>query len=1543
MPTSLAGSVHRYYNNTVFLNQIPVSGNPKTASCYASTISTLDMRNNILVNTSPTLGTGATISFWRSSISGTTYSAYSNYNCFHAGTPGPNNLLFYAFDAVSPQSAQNLTGYQSIFPQEAQSFSEVPPFLNSTIKPYNLHLDSTNSTSCESGAGTINIPPISTDYDAQPRYPNPGYPDNTNPLFSSVAPDVGADEFGGIPSFNCVMPVPGNTLASANNLCYGEGTTLSLQYPPTGTGVTFQWQSSPDGLIFTNISGANDVNCYVVPNTSLYYRCSVTCHDGPVSATSAPLQLTFLNNVTGITPGTRCGTGTVTLEATGNPGTTVNWYSVPSGGYPIYTGNTFTTPVISATATYYAGTSGPTTSNSVGAPAIFVSYSFDTQTSTAEGINFNVLAGTVTIHTIDIYPTAPVGSPFTISVKQASATIASYSGTITVQGTLSEPAVQTVPVHFVLPSGTGYQITAPVNPGIIRNSGGDAFPYIVPGIISLTSSTLPSYYFNFYNWQITTACISPAFPVVATVLSPPSLSVSLGRTLCSGEVGQIKVTSTIPDFDTYTWSPVNHLYSDSACTIPYLSPVSATTVFFKSSLAGATTYTCSAQKVSSGCSNTAQTEIIVIPSPVITALPAAICVSGITTLGITPATGYGTATFQWQKSGDNILFSDIPGATSPAYTTETLNATQYYKILIMNEEGSICNEPSITISVNNPVIVSTTPGTRCGTGSVNLSATGSPGTSIKWYQGPSGGMSIGTGNSFATPVISASTSFYAAAGIAAGEVGSAGPAGNSMGVGGYAANDYYLLFDVIASSLHLNGLYVYPGASGNVKFYIADNTGTVLHTVTYPVQAGNIGMKTYIPVGFDIPTGMNYRIGYAASIGGVSLFRNTNGAGYPYSRTNIVTITGNSFPGNPQFYYYFYDWQVTAECWSGRTEVVATVTPAPAITVTATPNSVCAGGASNLNVTSSDAGYIYNWMPGNLNGGGQTVYQEVSTVYEVTANDPLTGCYTDGNVLVTVLPSPATLSISPPEPLVFQDSVQELTATGGDIDGFVILSESFDQPANNWIKTNNSTGGQPPNAAWTLRPDGYEYLSYGIWHSNDHSQFYLTNSNAQGSGSTTSTILQSPAFNTIGYSAANVSFDHYFYEPSAGSSTGVFEVSTDGTTWATLQTYSSTTGAVSAFARASIALTAEFLNQPSVYIRLKYDGAWRYFWGIDNIVIRGNAQTNVTWTPITSLYSDVNATLPYNGESTTTVYSKPSSTITYSVLATAVLTGCTRTDAVTVTVIQPCNAPTALTGNNITATAADLGWTETGTATQWNIEYGPSGFRQGTGTLISGVTLNPYHLIGLSESTAYDFHVRANCIQITSQWSVIQSFTTSAAIPLNLTVEGDISGSECYSALNTITVAENGPYNVQAGAQAEMIAGVSIIYKPGTRVWNNGYMLGRIAPNGPWCPVQPPAVMSAVTGVDIPVPGIESKSFAVYPNPTSGNFTLVQKGDHSPLLLKVEIFGMNGKSVLAETISGEKMHQFNLSELADGLYFIKVMGTDCFETIKLVKTRQVTK
>lgn len=94
-------------------------------------------------------------------------------------------------------------------------------------------------------------------------------------------------------------------------------------------------------------------------------------------------------------------------------------------------------------------------------------------------------------------------------------------------------------------------------------------------------------------------------------------------------------------------------------------------------------------------------------------------------------------------------------------------------------------------------------------------------------------------------------------------------------------------------------------------------------------------------------------------------------------------------------------------------------------------------------------------------------------------------------------------------------------------------------------------------------------------------------------------------------------------------------------------------------------------------------------------------------------------------------------------------------------ILQSCNDPSAL-GATPGATDAVLNWT-TGGSSIWNIEWGPAGFTQGSGTTVT-VTSNPYTLTGLMTSTSYEYYVQDSCTNLgTSNWVGPFQFTTTAA------------------------------------------------------------------------------------------------------------------------------------------------------------------------------------
>ena len=99
-----------------------------------------------------------------------------------------------------------------------------------------------------------------------------------------------------------------------------------------------------------------------------------------------------------------------------------------------------------------------------------------------------------------------------------------------------------------------------------------------------------------------------------------------------------------------------------------------------------------------------------------------------------------------------------------------------------------------------------------------------------------------------------------------------------------------------------------------------------------------------------------------------------------------------------------------------------------------------------------------------------------------------------------------------------------------------------------------------------------------------------------------------------------------------------------------------------------------------------------------------------------------------------------------------------------------------------------------------------------------------------------------------------------------------------------------------------------------------------------------PSAPIHITGEQPVETTMATNSFSIYPNPTSGNFTLVQKGNTVYENVEVKIFTMKGNRLLAERMTGERSHEFSLADFPLGLYFVRIVAENYAETIKLVKT-----
>ena len=148
-----------------------------------------------------------------------------------------------------------------------------------------------------------------------------------------------------------------------------------------------------------------------------------------------------------------------------------------------------------------------------------------------------------------------------------------------------------------------------------------------------------------------------------------------------------------------------------------------------------------------------------------------------------------------------------------------------------------------------------------------------------------------------------------------------------------------------------------------------------------------------------------------------------------------------------------------------------------------------------------------------------------------------------------------------------------------------------------------------------------------------------------------------------------------------------------------------------------------------------------------------------------------------------------------------------------------CPQPTALGVNGVTLTSAYPSWTEAGSATSWQIEYGTSGFAQGTGTLMNAST-NSDTITGLTAATNYQYYVRSVCgAADSSNWSGPFGFYTGYCQPNPISVDGQGIVNVSMGSINNATSTETGNYGDYSSMSTNVYQGtsfnVSITYQTG--------------------------------------------------------------------------------------------------------------------------------
>lgn len=266
-----------------------------------------------------------------------------------------------------------------------------------------------------------------------------------------------------------------------------------------------------------------------------------------------------------------------------------------------------------------------------------------------------------------------------------------------------------------------------------------------------------------------------------------------------------------------------------------------------------------------------------------------------------------------------------------ANTTTITNLNPYRKYYVwIRENCSTGNYSywSIPISFETlcqpPVITSTSSGTSCSGGKVSLSATCSGDCSIGWYNTPTGGNLLHTGNSYLTDYLFASTPFYAQASYSK-EISPIKPI--------YKASAYSITNDSGGLVFNVNEFFTLKSidvfvnnnntSNNNLTVQLLNNNDQIIYTKSFALIGKptntSLPMRNTLELNWNISPGMDYKI--RKSIDQSILIFDDNG-NFPIN-IGSVGIIKNSFHSTR--YQYFFNWKVITYCNSQRLEVLANI------------------------------------------------------------------------------------------------------------------------------------------------------------------------------------------------------------------------------------------------------------------------------------------------------------------------------------------------------------------------------------------------------------------------------------------------------------------------------------------------------------------------------------------------------------------------------------------------------------------------------------------
>src|SRR5690554_6563902 len=820
--------------------------------------------------------------------------------------------------------------------------------------------------------------------------------------------------------------------ATETTIDFGGSTTLTVSSTNTNYMYEWTWNGGTDTGATITVSPTEHTT-YTITATDSVTGCQVSKE---IEISVYDMALCDTIEILTTTNGNICDEGTVALNATASgTGSEIYWYDAAVDGNKVGQGTSFETPELTETTSYWAAEvyldEGAGVAN-IGESDPSIGTSSATNL-TNHGMHFTVLSST-TLVSVEIFPTAAIGSNGTIIVRQGSSAtgtiIATVPYTTTVSGTVAAPIAQTVMLDIPLDAGD-YTLMQGTGINLIRNTTGGTYPH-TSNIAEITGHTFAgasyvAYWYFFYNWQFgsdVVICESDREEVIASVHETIGIDVTATETdLLPGESTTLTASSTNSNYE-YVWTWDGGTATGASVTV---TPTAISTI-----------YTVTATDTVTGCQAQGSIEIFTFDPALCDDLEIATTTNGnvcdpgnTTTLQATGSSSMGDAQIFWYDAptGGNKVGtgSDF---TTPALTT----TTSYWAAEVLTDGGGVGGTIETSYTAGGLTFFAATNGV---------------------------GITFAVQNTNSIPVTLDGLDFYMDAGT----------------------NQSYQLWYNATSITGAPG--IINAANGWVSIAGPQNaapTDTV--NGVYPVFTG---------IDFEIPANTTYRFALTGTGAGNFSYYNATGAPNSFSSEGINLLVGNNNAGGtgnvgysgqnpyttginttPRFFHGALSFNsATILCESEREEVIATVHEIIDIDVTATETTIDFGDNTTLTASSTNTNYeyVWTWDGGTATGASVTVSPAEHTTYTVTATDTVTGCQTSEEIEILVYD------------LTLCDDIEILTTTDGNIcdDGTVTLSATASGTGDNIYWYDAPTGGNLVGQGPTFTtPELTETTSYWV-------------------------------------------------------------------------------------------------------------------------------------------------------------------------------------------------------------------------------------------------------------------------------------------------------------------------------------------------------------------------------------------------------------------------------------------------------------------------------